>query len=80
MGAHSTPDGFWARAYRRWMSFADGMRRTVAAIIFGTVYLTAGLIFALARRAIIRRPPDGTTFWRARAERAPTADFFRRMS
>lgn len=79
MTATSTP-GFWTRAYRGWMAFAEGMRRTVAAVIYGAVYLTAGLVFAVVRRAFTRRDIDGATFWRQRAQRAPTADFFRRMS
>ena len=80
MTAPSTTGGLWTRAYRGWMAFADGMRRTVAAVIFGSVYLTVGLVFAIARRVFTRRARAGSTFWRQRAERAPTADFFRRMS
>lgn len=80
MTGASTSAGFWTRVYRGWMTFADGMRRAVAAVIFGSVYLTAGLVFALAGRAFSRRGPAASTFWRSRAPRAPTGDFFRRMS
>ncbi len=75
-----TTRSFWTRAYDRWMAVAGVMRRAVAAVIFGTFYLTVGCVFFVVTRVLTRRAADPPTFWRPRGVRPATAAFFRRMS